>query len=69
MNAQLRNPSATTNYVGFMSGSEFGSEPKGRSLSTQSERVTHLHIETHHKTLWMLFGYARVKKDGDKRIL
>ena len=28
---------------------EFGSEKKSRSLSTQSERVTHLHIEIHKK--------------------
>ena len=49
VNAQLRTPSATTKYVVFISDSEFGSEPKSRSLSTQSERVTHLHIETHHK--------------------
>ena len=51
LNVQLRSlsPSATTNYVVFISGSEFGSEPKSRSLSMQSERVTHLHIETIHK--------------------
>ena len=51
LNVQHRSlsPSATTNYVVFISGSEFGSEPKSRSLSTKSERVTHLHIETIHK--------------------
>ena len=51
LDVQLRSlsPSATTNYVVFISGSEFGSEPKSRSLSMQSERVTHLHIETIHK--------------------
>ena len=48
---------STTDYVVSISGSEFGSEPKSRSLSMQSERVTHLHIET----LWILVGYPRVK--------
>ena len=44
---------------------EFGSEPKSRPLTTQSERVAHLHIETHKKkTLWILFGYPRVKNDS-----
>ena len=37
--------------------SEFGSELKSRSLLTESERVTHLHIKTHHEypleTLWV----------------
>ena len=50
MNAQLRGPSATTNYVVFIPGSESGSEPKSRSMSTQSERVTRdLRIKTHQK--------------------
>ena len=57
MNVQLRQPSATTNYVVFISGSEFGSEQQSQSLSTQSEQVTHLHMETYHKnpldTLWV----------------
>ena len=57
MNVQLRHPSATTNYVVFISGSEFVSEQQSQSLSTQSEQVTHLHIETYHKhslgTLWV----------------
>lgn len=39
-NAQLKSPSAATNYVVFISGSEFGSEMKSRSLSTQSKQVT-----------------------------
>ena len=35
VNAQLRRPSATTNPVVFIPGSESGSEPKSRSMSTQ----------------------------------
>ena len=50
MNAQLRRPTATTNYVVFIPGSESGSEPNSRSMSTQSERVTRdLRIKTHYK--------------------
>ena len=50
MNAQLRRPSVTTNYVVFILGSESGSESKSRSLSTQSERETRdLRIKTCYK--------------------
>jgi len=68
LNVQLRSisPSATTNYVAFISCSEFGSEPRRRTLSMQSERVTHLHIETIHKTLWIPLGYPRVNKKHSK---
>ena len=51
------------NYVVVLSCSEFGSKPKSRSLSTQSERVTHLHIENHHKNTFK----KRVLKKGLKR--
>ena len=49
VNAQLRNPLATINLAIFISRSEFGLELKSWSLSMLSERVTHLHIQTHHK--------------------
>ena len=38
-------------------------EPKSQSLSTQSEQVTHLNIETHHKTLWVSTGNKMEKKE------
>ena len=38
-------------------------EPKSQSLSTQSEQVTHLNIETHHKTLWVSAGNKMEKKE------
>lgn len=38
-------------------------EPKSQSLSTQSEQVTHLNIETHHKTLWVSAGKKMEKKE------
>ena len=62
VNAQLRSSSATTNYVVFISGSEFGTERKSRSLSTQSERVTHLHIEPHQKNTGYPSGIYGLKK-------
>ena len=46
-----------------ISGGEFGSQLKSRSLSTQTEEVRHLHIETHHKTLW---EYPRVKNQSKR---
>ena len=49
VNAQLRNPLATINLVIFISCREFGLELKSWSLSMLSERVTDLHIQTHHK--------------------
>ena len=49
VNAQLRNPLATINLVIFISRREFGLELKSWSLSMLSERVTDLHIQTHHK--------------------
>ena len=73
MNAQLRRPTATTNYVVFIPGSESGSEPKSRSMSTQSERVTRdLRIKTHYKnsldTLRVSTGGLKGKKIIDHRV-
>lgn len=50
-------------YVVFLSGIEFGSEPKSGSLSTQSELVTHLHIETHLKNPLKRSFKKRLKKE------
>ena len=73
MNAQLRRPRATTNYVLFIPGTESGSEPKSRSMSTQSERVTRdLRIKTHYKnpldTLRVSTGGLKGKKIIDHRV-
>ena len=42
-------------------------EPKNQSLSTQSEQVTHLNIETLHKTLWVSTGNKMEKKDTKRK--
>ena len=73
MNAQLRRPTATTNYVVFIPGSESGSEPNSRSMSTQSERVTRdLRIKTHYKnsldTLRVSTGGLKGKNIIDHRV-
>lgn len=73
MNVHLRRPTATTNYVVFLPGSESGSEPKSRSMSTQSERVTRdLRIKTHYKnpldTLLVSTGGLKGKKIIDHRV-
>ena len=57
LNAQLTVGAPQQQLCRFHIVSEIGSELKSRSLSTESERMTHLHIKTHHEypleTLWV----------------
>ena len=63
VNVQLRHPSATTNYVVFISVSELGLAQQSQSLSTQSQRVNICISKPITKTLWIPFGpFLHVKK-------
>ena len=62
VNVQLRHPSATTNYVVFISVSELGLAQQSQSLSTQSWRVNVCISKPITKTLWIPFEYLHVKK-------
>ena len=62
VNVQLRHPSATTNYVVFISVSELGLAQQSQSLSTQSQRVNICISKPITKTLWIPFEYLHVKK-------
>ena len=62
VNVQLRHPSATTNYVVFISVSELGLAQQSQSLSTQSQRVNICISKPITKALWLPFEYLHVKK-------
>lgn len=62
VNVQLEHPSATTNYVVFISVSELGLAQQSQSLSTQSQRVNICISKPITKILWLPFEYLHVKK-------
>lgn len=65
VNAQLRRPSATTNPFVFIPGSESGSEPKSRSMSTQ---MSEWHVICVSKPITKTLWRVKRKKIIDHRV-